>query len=337
MRIVGLHVGEQSSLVGPPAERIYGSDSLDAGLSSPTKWRDHAEMLWLLSPPATADSGDLEPGRDQPRDVAEGHAVFIDPVELRPRFAPPRWRGCKASPRPNDARPAIGSRRRRCKRKTPFSARGGDDVGDEAMLAGAVDGRGKPHDRRANPLPDKGREPPPRRTTGSGSPEGVIVALVRDSALRQGKSAPRRRPADVQKSLRDLRPGRRSPPFPFAEDPEEARDHAAIQRSGEPSEARRQTHVGQPVDESDMDNAVRLRGACASDHARQACRRAPSAPRRLQLSCALNVVKPTTSMSRRDQILDDGRTDPAGRAGDEYAHEIGLRIWLETNLGSGLL
>ena len=34
-------------------------------------------------------------------------------------------------------------------------AREGDDAGDEAMFAGAVDGRGKPHDRRANPSPDE--------------------------------------------------------------------------------------------------------------------------------------------------------------------------------------
>ena len=39
-------------------------------------------------------------------------------------------------------------------------------------------------------------------------------------------------------------------------------------------------------------------------------------------------------MAGGDQILDDGRADPAGRAGDEHTHEQNLQVSLETSLGA---
>ena len=37
-------------------------------------------------------------------------------------------------------------------------------------------------------------------------------------------------------------------------------------------------------------------------------------------------------MAGPDQILDDGRTDPAGGAGDEYTHDQSLQVSLQTYL-----
>ena len=67
-----------------------------------------------------ADGGDLEPGRDQRCDIAEGNAGFIDAVELRPRFALLEGEAEEPGRVQNTARRAIGSRRRRCIAETPF-------------------------------------------------------------------------------------------------------------------------------------------------------------------------------------------------------------------------
>ena len=87
--------------------------------------------------------------------------------------------------------------------------------------------------------------------------------------------------------------------------------------------------------ESEMDHPIRLRNA-----ALQALQILKGASMDFRArggktrGLLVRTAKAEHLMSGRDQILDDGRPDPPGRAGDEYAHETGLRISLETKVCS---
>ena len=87
--------------------------------------------------------------------------------------------------------------------------------------------------------------------------------------------------------------------------------------------------------ESEMDHPIRLRNA-----ALQALQILKGASMDFRArggksrGLLVRTAKAEHLMSGRDQILDDGGPDPAGRAGDEHTHETGLQNSLETNLCS---
>ena len=88
----------------------------------------------------------------------------------------------------------------------------------------------------------------------------MVIAFGRNLALRQAKNSGRH----DQRALRAFETGAQSPDgaqLRFRKDTQKALDDPTLQDPGEQSEAGRQTHVRQPVDEGEVDHPVRL--ACA--------------------------------------------------------------------------
>ena len=90
----------------------------------------------------------------------------------------------------------------------------------------------------------------------------MVVAFGRNLALRQRKNPGRH---DLG-ALRVFETGAQSPDgarFRFRKDPQKALDDPTFQDPGEQSDAGRQTHVREPVDEGQVDHPVRRGGALA--------------------------------------------------------------------------
>src|SRR5271167_513795 len=103
---MGVHVGKQAGMLGSPAQRIPGPFA-GRRIIETDEIADNSEMLAGLRRWNT-DSRDVQPGRDQGRNLAERDADVINAVEFCARFSFFK-RETKEAPRVEhmDRRPSV--------------------------------------------------------------------------------------------------------------------------------------------------------------------------------------------------------------------------------------
>ena len=243
-------------------------------------------------------------------DVADRHALVGDRVQRRSRRCllqreAEQARGVEAV----HGRPAVG----------PVADVAGDalvagdaDQGrDEAVVSVAVVGRRKSHDRRADAAGGEGRARTRRSPTESAD-RRPMRPRPRRSRARPARSprAPVRRP-----SVPEAMTNGRSEPASASPMVSTARRSASAAPWKSPENAR---------------SCLNARWITPSDAAAALAQAVEIIERAAVHLCSgggegsgrgIRASEPDDLMARAEELGDDGGADPAGRAGDEYAHE----------------
>ena len=208
------------------ASRAHPRPSLDAGLSNPTNGAITPKCLAAFAA-VTPTAGILSLAAISDAIVAEGNAGFVDAVELRPGFAV--FEGKAKEPcRVGHVHggPSIGA---------VANIRGNPLLRARAMMRATKPCSpapwtvGRAARSSSEPLAQRSRAPPPRRTTGWDP--WACDCRARPRPCPAAGQEPRGDDQRACGAFETRAQGADRPRFRLLEDPEEACDHAAIQRA----------------------------------------------------------------------------------------------------------